>query len=62
MGEEGSDVKIDVEEIKDYNDEEQCELIADKFAEVSNLYQPLQRELICFPQFSLSDVQAALEC
>ena len=40
VGEDASDVKIEVEEIKDYSDEEQCELIADRFAEVSNLYEP----------------------
>ena len=61
LGEEGSDIKIDLEEIKDFSDEEQCELIADKFAEVSNLYEPLQRGQIRFPQFELSDVPVVSE-
>ena len=47
---------MEVEEIKDFSDEEQCELIADIFAEVSNLYEPLQRGQIDFPQFSFDDI------
>ena len=61
MGEDASDVKIEVEDIKDYSDEEQCELIADKFAEVSNLYEPLKRELISFPKFSFEEIPVISE-
>ena len=61
VGEDTSDVKIDVEDIRCLSDEEQCELIADKFAEVSNLYEPLQREQISFPTFSASDIPAISE-
>ena len=31
-------------------------MIADKFAEVSNHYEPLQREKIVFPAFSSNDI------
>ena len=43
-----SKLKVDVEEIKDLSAVEQFELIADKFAEVSNLYEPLQKGQIDF--------------
>ena len=56
VGEDASDAKIEVEDIRCKSDEEQCELIADKFAEVSNLYEPLQRGQISFPIFSVSDI------
>ena len=61
LGDDGSDNKIEVENIKDYSDEEQCELIADKFAEVSNLYEPLKRDKIVFPSFSRKDLPVFTE-
>ena len=52
---------IEVESIKEFTDVEQAEKIADKFAEVSNLYKPLQREEIVFPAFSKEDVPVISE-
>ena len=48
---EQNDEKLEVESIKHLSDIEQAELIADKFAEVSNEYQPLDRSKINFPHF-----------
>ena len=61
VGEDASDVKIDVEDIRCLSGEEQCELIADKFAEVSNQYEPLQRGQVSFPIFSVSDIPVISE-
>ena len=52
IDEDLSDKRVEVEDIKDFSDEEQCEMIADKFAEVSNRYEPLRRDKIIFPAFS----------
>ena len=52
VGEDSSNNRVEVEDIKDFSDEEQCEMIADKFAEVSNRYEPLQRDKLVFPAFS----------
>ena len=49
---------IAVESIKDLSEAEQVERIADKFAEVSNLYEPLRRDKIVFPAFSKVNVPA----
>merc|ERR1740123_1371974 len=49
-GEDHKDV-IEVESIKDLPDTEQVELIAEKFAEVANLYEPLDRTRISVPDF-----------
>ena len=56
MGNNQSEEHIEVEDIKNLSDEEQCEEIASKFAEVSNLYEPLQRQNIDFPSFSNEDI------
>ena len=42
--------------IKHLPDTEQVELIADKFAEVANLYEPLDRTRISVPEFEEKDV------
>ena len=42
----------EVESIKHLPDSEQADLIADKFAEVSNLYDVLDRNAINVPPFS----------
>ena len=52
---EQNDEKLEVESIKHLSDIEQAELIADKFAEVSNEYQPLDRSKINFPHFKDED-------
>ena len=52
---------IEVESIKDLSESEQMERIADKFAEVSNLYEPLCREKINFPAFSKEDIPVISE-
>ena len=56
MGNDSHEELIEVESIKELTDLEQAEKIADKFAEVSNLYRPLQRDEIDFPAFSKNDV------
>ena len=60
---------IIVESIKHLSDEEQAEVIADKFCRVSQEYEPLMKEDIEVPQFDVStypsflpsDVQKHLE-
>ena len=47
---------IEVESIKDLPDTEQVELIAEKFAEVANLYMPLDRTKIFVPSFENKDI------
>ena len=47
---------IEVESIKDLPDVEQVELIAEKFAEVANLYEPLDRTKISVPEYREKDV------
>ena len=49
-------VIIEVESIKDLPDSEQVELIADKFAEVANLYEPLDRTKVSVAPFEDKDV------
>ena len=56
MGNDTLEEVIEVESIKDLSVEEQVERIADKFASVSNLYDPLRRDEIKFPVFSDEDV------
>ena len=43
------DEKISVEEIEELSSEQQAEIIADRFAEISNMYQPLKKEDINIP-------------
>ena len=43
------DEKIYVEELMDVSSDKQAELIADRFAEISNLYEPLKAENIQMP-------------
>lgn len=50
------DEKIDVEAIKHLTDSEQVEMIAEKFAEVANLYEPLDRSKISVPSFTSADI------
>ena len=47
---------IEVESIKHLSDSEQVELIADKFAEVANMYEPLNRSKISIPEFNEKDI------
>ena len=50
------DEKTEVEDIKHLTDSEQVELIAEKFAEVANLYEPLDRSKIQIPSYSSDDI------
>ena len=54
-GSESQDVP-EVENIKHLSDSDQAELIANKFAEVSNLYDELDRKAINVPSFSEKDI------
>ena len=56
MGNDNHEEVIEVESIKDLSEAEQVERIADKFSEVSNLYEPLRRDKIVFPVFSKETV------
>ena len=49
MGNDIHEEVIEVEDIKELSDRDQMEKIADKFAAVSNLYEPLRRDKIDFP-------------
>ena len=53
---DGQETVIEVEAIKHLPNEEQVELIANKFAEVANLYEPLDRSKISIPSYSESDI------
>ena len=53
---DGQEDVIEGEAIKDLPNEEQVELIANKFAEVANMYEPLDRTKISVPPFSESDI------
>ena len=48
--------QIQVEEISHLSDQAQCELIADEFSEVPNLYSPLHTEDILFPSFTVAEI------
>ncbi len=61
MGNEAHEEVIEVEDIKELSDTEQMERIADKFAAVSNLYEPLRRDKIDFPTFSVGDIPVISE-
>ena len=61
MGNEAHEEVIEVEDIKELSDTEQMEKIADKFAGVSNLYEPLRRDKINFPTFSFEDIPVISE-
>ena len=50
-----------VESIKDFNDEEQAEMIADKFAEVSQEYDKLEKEDIDIPEIAEEDFPVITE-
>ena len=52
MGKDDSEEKIEVESIRDLTDTEQVEAIAAKFAEISNLYDCLDRSQIDIPHFT----------
>ena len=56
MGNDAHEEVIEVESIKELSETEQVEKIADKFAEVSNLYEPLRRDNIEFPAFLKEDI------
>ena len=48
--------EIIVEDIKDLNDKMQAELIAERFAEVSQEYDKIKKEDIVVPDFSVDDI------
>ena len=48
--------KVNVEEIRNLPSNQQAELIADKFASVSQEYEALKREDIVIPPFNESDI------
>ena len=50
------DEKVEVEAIKHLSDSEQVEEIANKFARVANLYEPLDRSKITIPSFTSDDI------
>ena len=45
-----------VEDINHLSNQQQCELIADEFSEVPNLYRPLHKSDITFPYFHSNDI------
>ena len=45
-----------VEEINDFSDDEQAELIADKFSKIPNEYEPLKTSDILIPSFDAADI------
>ena len=47
--------EIIVEDIKDIDDKDQAELIADRFAAVNQEYDKLKKEDIVVPNFSLDE-------
>ena len=53
--------KIEVEDIKGHSNKKQAELIADKFAEVSQGYERLNTDDIDVPQFSENDIPKITE-
>ena len=53
--------KLEVESIKHLPDEEQAELIAQKFAEVSNEYQALNRDEINIPMLHKNEIPKTSE-
>ena len=58
---ESEDNRLEVENIKHLSSKEQAEMIASKFAEVSNEYEPLDRSKIHIPYFSQEDVPVFTE-
>ena len=55
------DDKLIVENIRNFSDEKQAELIADKFAQVSNEYDILDRSAIEIPSFTFDDIPRVSE-
>ena len=45
-----------VAEISEFSDEEQAEIIAEKFASIPNQYEPLKNGDVCGPNFSESEI------
>ena len=52
---------VEVDDIKAYSDEQQAEMIADRFAEVSSEYEPLDRQKIKFPPFNPTGISSFTE-
>ena len=48
--------RIEIEEIRHLNDQEQAEVIADKFTSIPNEYEELKDDDICIPKFSTEDI------
>ena len=55
------DEEIQVENIKEFTDAEQAELIANKFAAVSQEYKKLEKTDVKIPEFSESDIPVVTE-
>ena len=53
---QGKSEQIQVEEISHLSDQQQAEMIADKQAEISNLYKEVQLSDIHIPPFSKEDI------
>ena len=53
---ENKSEEIIAEDINHLSNQEQCELIADEFSEVPNLYRPLHKSDITFPYFHSKDI------
>ena len=47
---------IEVEEIMNYSPQQQVEMIATKFASISQEYEPLNRDELSFPPFNTDDI------
>ena len=58
---ENKNEKINVEEINNLSDKEQCELIADEFSKIPNEYSPLHSEDILVPPFESGDIPVLRE-
>ena len=48
--------QVNIEDINHLPDQEQAEIIADKFSSIQNEYEPIKNEDVCVPPFSNEDV------
>ena len=48
--------KIEVDDIKHLSDQQQAEVISQKFAQIANEYEPLNRDKIQIPTFTKEDI------
>ena len=58
---DSSDERVDVESLRHLSDEIQAEEIANKFAEVSNEFETLDRNKVDIPSFTVKDIPVVSE-